>query len=237
MNMNFAIIVAAGQGTRMGGTLSKQYLPLDGLPILRRTLDVFIHSGHFQKIVVVAAVADKAYCRRKVLDALDMGQTIRLVSGGRERQESVFNGLEAIDGQDGDVVLIHDGVRPLIPFAVLDGCIDGTQTHGACIAAVPASDTLKRVDADGHIAQTLPRTTIWQAQTPQGFRLGLIREAHQRARKEGFRSTDDAQLVERLGHRVAIVPGSRFNIKITTPEDLPLAEAIWRYAWPSSETR
>ena len=135
------------------------------------------------------------------------------------------------------MVLIHDGVRPFIPFAVLDGCIDGTHTHGACIAAVPASDTLKRVDADGHIAQTLPRTTIWQAQTPQGFRLGLIREAHQRARKEGFRSTDDAQLVERLGHRVAIVPGSRFNIKITTPEDLTLAEAIWRYAWPASETR
>lgn len=234
--MNFAIIVAAGQGTRMGGTLSKQYLPIGGVPILRRTLDVFIQSGHFPKIVVVAATADMVYCRRQILAEIAPGPALHLIAGGGERQESVFNGLAAIDGQDEDVVLIHDGVRPFLPLAVLTNCLDGTQTHGACIAAVQASDTLKRVDAGGRIVQTLPRATIWQAQTPQGFRLGLIRQAHQRARDEGFRCTDDAQLVERLGHRVAVVPGSRRNIKVTTPEDLPLAEAIWRHGRRSSET-
>lgn len=232
--MHTAIIVAAGQGTRIGGMLSKQYLPLDGVPILRRSLDVFTQSGQFQQVVVVVAPADMAYCQREILDGLLSGPPPRLIAGGRERQESVFNGLEAVDGQDDDVVLIHDGVRPFLSLEVLENCLKGTRTHGACIAAVPARDTLKRAAADGHVIQTLPRAAIWQAQTPQGFRLGLIREAHQRARADGFRSTDDAQLVERLGHPVAIVPGSRFNIKITTPEDLPLAEALWRHVWRSS---
>ena len=223
--MNAAIIVAAGQGSRMGGTLSKQYLPLDGTPILRRTIDVFIDSELFNEIIVVVAADDIDYCRQHVLEGLPL----RLVAGGRERQESVCNGLEALGGRDDDAVLIHDGVRPFVSVEALAGCLETVHRHGAGILAVPVRDTLKGADEDGCIAKTVRRAGIWQAQTPQGFRLGLIREAHRRARDENFCGTDDAQLVERLGQRVMIVAGQRINIKITTPEDLILAEAIWRH--------
>jgi 2-C-methyl-D-erythritol 4-phosphate cytidylyltransferase len=228
--MNAAIIVAAGQGTRMGGRVNKPYLLLDGVPILRHTLETFIGSGLFEEIILVVAASEMAYCRHQILDGLKRKLTIRLIPGGRERQASVFNGLEASSGQDDDAVLIHDGVRPFVSVDDLVRCLEAVKRHGACIAGVPASDTLKAVEADGRISQTLPRETIWQAQTPQGFRLGIIREAHRRARDDAFVGTDDAQLVERLGHAVTIVPGNRVNIKITTPEDLPLAEAILRHA-------
>ncbi len=214
----------------MGGSVRKPYLMLAGAPILGRTLAVFAQSGFFEEIIVVVAATDREYCRRQVVEGLQTKQAIRIIAGGRERQESVFKALEASSGQDDDVVLIHDGVRPFVSADDLARCLEAVERHGACIAAVPASDTLKAVDPDGCVARTLPRETIWQAQTPQGFRLGLIREAHRRAREDAFVGTDDAQLVERLGHTVRIVPGSRVNIKITTPEDLPLAEAILRHA-------
>ena len=229
MPMNAAIIVAAGQGSRMGGALSKQYLPLGGAPILRRTLDAFIHSTLFDDIIVVVAAADMAYCRQHIIEGLPQALSLRLVAGGRERQESVFNGLEALDGQDDDAVLIHDGVRPFVSAETLARCLEAVHLHGAGILAVPVRDTLKVADEDGCFGKTVNRAGIWQAQTPQGFRLCLIREAHRRAREENFCGTDDAQLVERLGQRVMIVAGQRTNIKITTPEDLMLAEAIWRH--------
>jgi 2-C-methyl-D-erythritol 4-phosphate cytidylyltransferase len=227
--MNAAIIVAAGQGSRMGGTLSKQYLPLDGAPILRRTIDAFIDSALFNEIIAVVAADDIDYCREHVLKGLPPALPLRLVAGGRERQESVCNGLKALGGRDDDAVLIHDGVRPFVSVEALARCLATVQLHGAGILAVPVRDTLKVADEDGCIAKTFNRAGTWQAQTPQGFRLGLIREAHRRAREENFCGTDDAQLVERLGRRVMIVAGQRSNIKITTPEDLILAEAIWRH--------
>lgn len=228
--MNTAIIVAAGQGTRMGGAVCKQYLPLNGLPILARTLSVFTRSNLFQEIILVVAASEMANCRHRILEGLPGAQSIRLVAGGRERQESVCNGIEACRAREDDIVIIHDGVRPFVSRDILERCLEGVQKNGACIAAIPTSDTLKVVNTGGLISETLPRANIWQAQTPQGFRLGLIREAHRLARHEGFSGTDDAQLMERLGQGVAIVTGSRFNIKVTTPEDLPLAEAIWRHA-------
>lgn len=227
--MNSAIIVAAGQGLRMGGSVSKQYLSLAGVSILGRTLAVFTQSGLFEEIILVVAAIDKAYCRRKVLAVLKTKQVIRMVVGGRDRQESVFNGLEASHGQDDDTVLIHDGVRPFISEDALVQCLTTVKAHGACIVGVPACDTLKQIRSDGQIAQTLARETVWLAQTPQGFRLGLARAAHRQAREEGFVGTDDAQLVERLGQSVTVIPGSRANIKITTPDDLHLAKAIWGY--------
>jgi 2-C-methyl-D-erythritol 4-phosphate cytidylyltransferase len=227
--MNTAIIVAAGRGTRMGGAVCKQYLPLNGAPILARTLSVFIRSGLFQEAILVVAASEMANCRHRVLEGLPGGQSVRLVAGGRERQESVYNGIEACRGQDDDIVLIHDGVRPFVSHDILSRCLEGVQKNGACIAAVPTSDTLKVVNADGRISETMPRANIWQAQTPQGFRLGLIREAHRLARYEGFIGTDDAQLVEHMGHVVTVVPGLGMNIKVTTPEDLALAEVMWRH--------
>jgi 2-C-methyl-D-erythritol 4-phosphate cytidylyltransferase len=227
--MNSAIIVAAGKGLRMGGPVSKQYLSLAGVPILARTLNVFEKSGLFEEIIVVVAATDKEHCCRQVIDKTKMAPSVRIVAGGRDRQESVFNGLEASRGQDDDTVLIHDGVRPFVTEDALLQCLAAVKAYGACIVAVPACDTLKQIDSNGRIAQTLPRDTVWLAQTPQGFRLGQIRAAHRQAREEGFVGTDDAQLVERLGQTVTVVTGSRANIKITTPDDLLLAEAIWRH--------
>ena len=233
--MNSAIIVAAGKGLRMGGPVSKQYLSLAGVPILGRTLKVFEKSGLFEEIIVVVAAADKEQCCRQVIDKTKMAQAIRIVTGGRDRQESVSNGLAASHGQDDDTVLIHDGVRPFVSEGVLVQCLAAVNTHGACITAIPACDTLKQIDSDGRIAQTLPRDAVWLAQTPQGFRLGLIRAAHRQAREAGVVGTDDAQLVERLGQTVTVVPGSRANIKITTPDDFLLAEAIWRHLQSASQ--
>lgn len=232
--MNTAIIVAAGQGVRMGASISKQYLPLDGEPILARTLRVFSASRLFEDIVLVVAAADEAYCRQTILASLEAPPAVRLVIGGVARQESVYNGLTACRGGGDAVVLIHDGVRPLVSAALLRQCLDGAHRSGACVPAVSASETLKQAGPEGAVLRTLPRENVWLAQTPQGFRLDLIREAHQRAREAGYTGTDDAQLVERLGHPVAIVPGSRFNIKITTPDDLHLAEALWRYGRPGA---
>jgi 2-C-methyl-D-erythritol 4-phosphate cytidylyltransferase len=233
---NSAIIVAAGQGTRMGGQVSKPYLPLGGVSILDRTLRVFIASRMFADIILVVTETDVEYCQRLCLEAFGTKQTIRVIAGGDHRQESVYNGLEACQGQDDDVVLIHDGVRPFVTQALLSHCLETVIDHAACIAAVPACDTLKQVGPDGRITQTLHRDAVWLAQTPQGFRLDLIRSAHRQARKEGFLGTDDAQLVERLGGKVAIVPGLTTNIKITTPDDLRLAEAIWRQGGHSAES-
>lgn len=235
--MNSAIIVAAGQGTRMGGAVSKQYLSLAGESILGRTLTVFAQCGFFEEIILVVAASDKEYCRRHVVNHVKKNTAIRLVAGGRDRQESVCNGLEASHGQDTDTVLIHDGVRPFVSEDILVQCLAAVKAHGACIAAVPASDTLKQIGPERCIRQTLSREDVWLAQTPQGFHLGLVRAAHRQARKEGFRGTDDAQLVERLGQSVAVVVGSRANIKITTPDDLRLAAAIWHHGRKASNRR
>ena len=212
----------------MRGGVRKPYRRLGGIPILGRTLETFQPSDRFEDIIVVVAPEDIDTCRRDVVAPLRLDAHVRVVAGGHERQESVCAGLEACLGRDDDLVLIHDGVRPLITVDFLQVCLSGAAENGACILAVPSSDTLKEGRPDGRIARTLPREAIWQAQTPQGFRLGLIRAAHRRARQDGFRGTDDAQLVERLGKPVFILPGSPTNIKITCAEDLILAEAIWQ---------
>ncbi len=226
--MNWAVIVAAGKGLRMGAGVRKPYRPLGDVPLLGFCLKTFDQSAAFEEIILVVAAEDMDGCRREVIDPLGLAVHVRLVAGGCERQESVYNGLAACRGRDDDLVLIHDGVRPLITVKRVSACLAAAADKSACILAVPAADTLKQGLPDGRIAKTLPRETIWQAQTPQGFKLGLIRAAHRQARQEGFAGTDDAQLVERLGRPVFIVPGSRNNIKITCPEDLVLAEAIWR---------
>jgi len=212
----------------MGGEVRKQYLPLAGQPILTRTLNVFSASGFFEEIILVVDGSEIAYCRREVIEKWGLGLPCRLVAGGSERQESVYNGLSVCSVKDDDPVLIHDGVRPFVSKECLQQCLQAVEKHGACIAGVPSCDTLKKVNKQGGIRHTLPRDAVWMAQTPQGFRLGLIRAAHEKAREDGFVGTDDAQLLERLGHAVAIVPGSRANIKITTPDDLRFAETIWQ---------
>lgn len=223
----FALIPAAGMGKRMGASINKQYLQLDGLPIVARTISVFEQSPLIEAIYLVIPADEIPYCREHVVSACGFRKVVEIVPGGRERQNSVMNGLNAMRRSvaDDDVVLIHDGVRPLITPQLLRESIEVARNNDGALVAVPAKDTIKTV-RDGIIIDTLPREMLWQAQTPQSFRFATIYEAHRAAEKEGFMGTDDASLVERRGGVVRIVRGDYRNIKITTPEDLVLAEAF-----------
>ncbi|MFO7708929.1 MAG: 2-C-methyl-D-erythritol 4-phosphate cytidylyltransferase [Desulfobacterales bacterium] len=225
--MVYALIVAAGKGSRLPGSQPKQYLPLAGVPMLVRTLRAMeACATRFERIVLVIPPEDVDFCRQRIVAPAGLKTTVALVAGGARRQDSVYRGLRDLGPDDAAVVVIHDGVRPLVPPPLIDACVEAARQHGAGIAGVPAWDTVKRSEEGGVIASTLPRETIWLAQTPQAFRLGLIRRAHEQAQREGFHGTDDAALVERLGTPVRLVPGSRRNIKITTREDLWIAEAL-----------
>ncbi len=223
----FALIPAAGMGKRMGASVNKQYLQLGGLPILAHTLAVFQQCPRITGICLVTPADEIAYCRDQVVSACGFTKVIEIVPGGRERQNSVMNGLKALKRHAAadDVVLIHDGVRPFISPDLLRESIAVASSGDGALVAVRAKDTIKTV-RDGVVQDTPDRSTLWQAQTPQSFRYGVICEAHQSAEEAGFAGTDDSSLVERRGGRVRIVPGDYRNIKITTPEDLVLAEAF-----------
>ena len=220
-----AIIVAAGKGTRMQDVQRKQYLLLAGLPILTRTLVVFDKCERVEQIILVIPQDDFSFCEKNILKPAGLTGRILLVPGGERRQDSVFNGLKAVD-PGCSIVVIHDGVRPFLQNDQLIACIEGARESGACIMGLPAYETLKQVNASDHIIKTLKRDDVWLAQTPQAFRYDLIRKAHDRARVEGYSATDDACLVERLGGTVKIIAGSRNNIKITIKEDLEMAQSI-----------
>ncbi len=223
----FALIPAAGMGKRMGASINKQYLQLDGLPIVARTISVFEQSPAIEAIYLVIPEAEIPYCHEHVVAACGFRKVVEIVPGGRERQNSVMNGLRAMRPHlsDEDVVVIHDGVRPLITSELLRESIDVACGNDGALVAVPAKDTIKDV-RDGIVINTPDRESLWQAQTPQSFRFGVIYAAHQAAEQEGFIGTDDASLVERCGGAVRIVRGDYQNIKITTPEDLVLAESF-----------
>jgi len=220
-----AIIVAAGKGIRMSDAVRKQYIELDGMPMLSRTLGVFNRCDLLDRIIVAVPKDDIDFCRNEIIPAANMEKEANLVIGGARRQDSVYNCLKTIETDDG-VVLIHDGVRPFVKPEHLVDCITGAQEHGASILGIPAFDTVKHVNAKNEILQTQKRDMLWLAQTPQAFQLKLIKKAHEIAKQEGFIGTDDAALVERLGGVVKIIPGSRSNIKITSREDLKLAQAL-----------
>ena len=221
----YAIIVAAGKGIRMSDSVRKQYIALDGIPMLSRTLGVFNRCDLIDRIIVTVPEDDIDFCRHEIIPAANMEKEPILVIGGARRQDSVYSSLKTIETDDG-VVLIHDGVRPFVNPQHLVACIKGAQEHGACILGIPAFDTVKHVNAKNEIVQTQKRDTLWLAQTPQAFQLQLIKKAHEIAKQKGFMGTDDASLVERLGGVVKIIPGSRSNIKITNQEDLRLAQAL-----------
>jgi 2-C-methyl-D-erythritol 4-phosphate cytidylyltransferase len=225
--MVYAIIVAAGKGIRLKGALRKQYVALDGISILRHTLNIFDSCQRINQLIVVVPKEDLDFCQNEILMSSKLQKDVILVGGGAERQDSVFIGLKAIKSDDG-IVLIHDGVRPFVRQEHIVACINGAAEHGACILGIPAFDTVKKVNSTNEITQTLKRDALWLAQTPQAFQLKLIKKAHEAAKQEGFIGTDDASLVERLGEVVKIIPGSRRNIKITNQEDLKLAHALLR---------
>jgi len=223
-----AIIPAAGSGKRMGGNRSKQYMTIGERPIFIETLMVFNESPYIDEIILVSPPAD-IDLMKKMLKKYNLAKVSKLVKGGKERQDSISNGLDALD-RSSTIVLIHDGVRPFISDEIIKELIDAVNQYGAAIAAVPVKDTVKKVlnrpISGASIIETVPRENLWLAQTPQAFSAKLIIDAYANAGEKGIRGTDDASLLEAMGLDVKIVMGSYENIKITTPEDLVFAEAI-----------
>ena len=180
-------------------------------------------------VILVVPPGQETRCRTEILEPC--GLTVdRLIPGGADRQASVYAGLAAGPAET-DVVLVHDGARPLVTPEIVRAAVQVAATEGAAVVAIPVTDTIKMADADGRVVETPPRGRLWAAQTPQAFRAGWLREAHARALADGFRGTDDSSLVERIGHPVRLVPGSPENLKITTTADLVRAEQILRGRW------
>jgi 2-C-methyl-D-erythritol 4-phosphate cytidylyltransferase len=220
-----AIIVAAGQGRRMGTDISKQYLKLKDRPVVAHTLSIFDEQPFIEFIILVVAPHDVAYVKKDVVERYGYKKTVLVVEGGQERQHSVYNGLKAVEMfGDVDIVVIHDGVRPLVTGQMIRDSIYAAGMYGAAVVGVPVKDTVKKVDDQQFVVCTPERKELWLVQTPQAFRYQLIKEAYDRAIQDEFLGTDDAMLVERLGHPVKMVRGGYCNIKITTREDLILAQ-------------
>ena len=205
--------------------IKKPYLELLDKPILAHTIGVFNQSSVVDAIFVIVGEMDLDACRSAVIEPYDFQKVAELVPGGETRQDSVFNGLQALP-EDTDFVIVHDGVRPFVTDEMIFTCLEVAADWGAAVAAVPVKDTIKITDGDGFVVDTPDRNQLWAVQTPQVFRRDLLIEAHRHARQEEIQLTDDAALVERLGLRVKCVMGSYDNLKITTPEDLIVAEAL-----------
>ncbi|MEW6448622.1 MAG: 2-C-methyl-D-erythritol 4-phosphate cytidylyltransferase [Bacillota bacterium] len=220
-----AVVVAAGQSVRMGDGPKKQYRLLGGLPVISRTLTVFEQVERISDVVLVVPPGEEEYCRKEIVEPGRYRKVKAVVPGGRHRQDSVWAGLQHLSGRP-EVVVVHDGVRPLVRPEYVNAAIEAAVSWGAAVVAVPAKDTVKTVGPEGFIMQTLPRERVYLAQTPQAFRFKVLFEAHRRARQEGFYGTDDTVLVERMGLPVKVVAGGYENIKITTPEDLTVARAM-----------
>ena len=231
MSRAAAIIPAAGAGARLGFSTPKTFIDLGGAPMLARTIATVASS---RRIAVVQPVLPRSHLslfRSRILSRHRWENCLSPVAGGRERQHSVAAGLRALP-EDVDFVVIHDGARPFVTRALVERVLLEARRHGAAIAAIPVQDTVKRVRPDLFLDGTLDRRALWLAQTPQAFQIGLLREAHARASAAGLDATDDAALVEALGHRVRVVPGSVLNFKITTREDLALARALAAFQRP-----
>ncbi len=226
----FVILPAAGLGTRMAGPQPKQFLALNGLPILIHSLRAFAAVERVTAIYVAVRGTEMERVEAQVAE-YGLSARVNVVEGGDNRQESVSHALAALPAQADDIVLVHDAVRPLIDAATIDRTIDAVIEFGAAIVGLPAVDTIKHVERTAHgalITATIPREFVVLAQTPQGFRYGLLQKAFTEAQTDGFVGTDEASVIERAGHPVAVVHGSQVNLKITQPGDLELAEFYLR---------
>lgn len=217
------IIVAAGKGKRMGTDINKQFIKLNDKPILVYTIECFDKCEAINEIVVVTSKDYVDYCKDEIIDKYEFKKDIKIVVGGKERQDSVYNGLKNINT---DIVLIHDGVRPFIEQKHIKGVIKSVYENDACVLGVKVKDTIKLSDDGGFVISTPKRDNMWAIQTPQAFKYSLILEAYECAIEDKFLGTDDSMLVERLGYKVKIEEGSYSNIKITTKDDLITAKII-----------
>ncbi|KAB2881358.1 2-C-methyl-D-erythritol 4-phosphate cytidylyltransferase [bacterium] len=223
-----AIIPSAGVGKRMQGKVpggvGKQFVSLHNKPLISYTLEKFDKSKYVDEIIVVCAAEAISYMKKEVLNPNHFSRIIKIVPGGKERQDSVYEGFKGIE--HADIVLVHDGVRPFVRTSRIDQLIEVCSTVGAAVLAVRPKDTVKSQDNEQYIEKTLDRSTLWNIQTPQAFDYGMLKEAYESANRSGFYGTDEAMLVEKIGRRIKLVEGDYENIKITTPDDLNYAEFI-----------
>lgn len=221
-----AIIVAAGQSRRMGGDTSKQFILIDGVPVIVRTLKAFEIAERIREVVIAARQEDIPQMYALIQD-YEITKVKQIITGGETRQESVFRAIAQVD-ENADFLAIHDGARPLIRPQEIDLAVSAAVEHGAAALGVPVKDTVKQVDADGKIVDTPERSTLWAVQTPQVFSRALYLRAAEQAGEAAAQLTDDCQLIERTGAPVYLVRGAYANLKITTPEDVFAAEGILR---------
>jgi 2-C-methyl-D-erythritol 4-phosphate cytidylyltransferase len=221
-----AVIPAAGAGRRMGGTPAKQFLEIDGHPLLALTLETFEMCPAVESVLVVVPSEHVDDCRQGIVNRYRLSKVEKVVAGGERRQDSVRLGIEATEGKYA-FVLIHDGVRPLVRAELITRVVGRAKVTGAAVAALPAKETVKEVGTNNRVIKTCDRRHVWLVQTPQVFRYEDILSAHRRAHEEGWEDlTDDALLLEKMGIPVQVVEGSEDNIKVTTPYDLELARFI-----------
>lgn len=221
-----AIIVAAGQSRRMGGDTNKQFILIDGVPVIVRTLKAFEIAERIREVVIAARQEDIPQMYALIQD-YEITKVKQIITGGETRQESVFRAIAQVD-ENVDFHAIHDGARPLIRPQEIDLAVSAAVEHGAAALGVPVKDTVKQVDADGKIVDTPERSTLWAVQTPQVFSRALYLRASEQAGEAAAQLTDDCQLIERTGAPVYLVRGAYANLKITTPEDVFAAEGILR---------
>ena len=220
-----AVIPAAGRGVRMGTDTPKQFLTLGTIPLLVHALQTFEASPLIAEIILVVPQEDCQHCLTVLVPSYGFKKVTHVVAGGRRRQDSVLNGIQAVNPAT-NIVVVHDAVRPFVTMTMIRHVVEAAQHHGAAIVAIPMRDTLKHVNVNGVIEETLSRDAVWVAQTPQAFRREVLLRAHQHGEANGVDATDDASLVERVGQSVAIVEGRSDNIKVTRPEDLHMGHAI-----------
>ena len=223
---NTAIVLAAGQGKRMHSKVQKQFLEIQGYPVLYYSLRCFQESPLIQDIILVTGEESISYCKEEIVQKYGFTKVSAVIPGGKERYDSVYAGL--CECRDCEYVLIHDGARPFVTEEILKRGLQKVKETGACVIGMPSKDTVKLSDEEGYVKETPNRKCVWTIQTPQIFSYSLIREAHDSIRqKDMSKITDDAMVVEQeTGAKVALAEGSYQNIKITTPEDMKTAEAF-----------
>ena len=224
--MNGVVIVAAGTGSRMNMGINKQFIKLEGKEIIAYTIEKFYNTSNIEDIVVVVKEDESEFFKKEILDKYNF-KNVKIAYGGKERQDSVYNGLKLLD-EKCDVVLIHDGARPFVSDKIIDKSIEEAKEHKAIVVGVPVKDTIKVIDNDKNIVDTPNRNVLWAVQTPQTFDYNILIDAYKDAFKNKFYGTDDAMLVERIGYKVKMLEGSYNNIKITTQEDLNVGSQILR---------
>ncbi|OPJ54926.1 2-C-methyl-D-erythritol 4-phosphate cytidylyltransferase [Alkalithermobacter paradoxus] len=225
--MNSAIIVAAGKGKRMNKDINKQYIKLMDKEIIYYTISAFDNNTNINEIIVVISKDEEEYFKSNILNKYKFSKNIKIAYGGKERQDSVYNGLKLLS-DNSEIVLIHDGARPFISDNIINDVIRETKDKKAVVVGVPVKDTIKIVDENEYVKDTPHRNLLWSVQTPQSFHVNIIKEAYNNAYKDNYYGTDDSMIVERYGYKVKMLFGSYENIKITTGEDLYIGEEILR---------